>query len=415
MEYLKDLESEVITESVTEGSIIKFDSEGVEIVERGCDEIVPKSKRVSNGRRKYCDLEVLMDCGANHSKAIVRYGDIEQKIHFPSRARIVDGEISPDNIGNFTHEETNFASGKSADYYMGEWIEAREGNKIDYIHVWFIAVLTHAKKILVEASKTRKRKGVVSLRCFIRMLTLSKERKAEIESYLRDIGSFSFNNQKFEVNIGALEVHTEGFGSAVAAWEQNKDAQRINILDMGGGTLSFTSYSTEFGELDESERTIADCGGVNAITAALQLGMSSRDNAGVQLFPELLEKALRMSKSGQVLYDFGEDIENIFPAFTSAMNDWLKINPQVMHLLKKVRFSLMNGERIYLTGGGFASDVIRDFIADFLTRANSKASKTKRKSKKTSGVTIDRELIVPLENGHTLNITGLKRLPSLVG
>lgn len=413
MKDIETLEAEQNTLDVESESIVRVESKDVEIVHQQPDQSKPKRSRTSSNRKKHCDLEILMDCGANHSKAIVRFGDIEQKVHFPSKARIVEGEISPDNIGNFTHEEINFASGKSADYYMGEWVEAREGNKIDYIHVWFMAVLTHAKKVLTEAAVIRKRKGAVSLRCFIRMLTLSKERKAEIEASLQEIGSFYFNNQEFEVAIGHLEVHTEGFGSAVAAWNQDEDAEVINILDMGGGTLSFTSYSTEFYELDETERTIADCGGVNAITAALQLGMSSRDNAGVQLFPELLEKALRMSKSGQVLYDFGEDIENIFPAFTSAMNDWLKINPQVMHLLKKVRFALMNGERIYLTGGGFASDVIREFITDFLVRDSGKG-KSKRKSKKSNAITIDRELIIPLKDGHTLNITGLKGLPSLI-
>lgn len=378
----------------------------IEVIE----DIRPKVQRKRTNA--YCNLEINLDAGANHVKGIVKFADIEQNIHFPSRARIVDGEISPDNVGNFSYDGTNYASGKSADYYKGEWLEAREGNKIDYLDVWFLSALTHAKKVLLETGKRRKTNSIVKLRCYIRLLTLSKERKGEIEKILNAIERFIFNNCEYEISIASLEVFTEGYGSAIAALKLDETVDRINILDMGGGTLSFTSYSNEFEELDERERTIADCGGINAIVGALQLGMSSKDNAGVQLYPELLEKSLRVSRTKQVLYDFGSDISNIFPAFTSAMSDWLRINPQVQQVLKNVRFALINGEKIYLTGGGFSSTVIREYVTDYLLRANGVGTKSKRK--KTDEILIDKELIIPLENGHTLNITGLQSLPSLI-
>lgn len=375
----------------------------------------PKAKREYKPRSKntYCNLEINLDAGANHIKGFIKYGDIEQMIHFPSRARIVEGDISADNIGNFRYDDTNYASGKSADYYKGEWLEAREGNKIDFLDIWFLSALTHAKKILLEtASKRYRNTGSIKLKCYVRLLTLSKERKGEIEKTLNNISSFVFNNCNYEVKISSLEVYTEGYGSAIEALKMNENAKKVNILDMGGGTLSFTSYGNEYNELEENERTIADCGGINAIVAALQLGMSSRDNAGVQLYPELLEKALRVSKSKQVLYDFGADINNIYSAFTSAMSDWLRINPQVQQVLKNVRFSLINDEKIYLTGGGFSSIVIREYITDYLLRANGVGTKSKRK--KSDEMIINKDLIIPLENGHTLNITGLQSLPSLI-
>lgn len=198
----------------------------------------------------------------------------------------------------------------------------------------------------------------------------------------------------------------------MTAWKVDPTAERVNVLDMGGGTLSFTSYSTEFGELSEAERTIADCGGVNAIVGALQLGMSSRDNAGIQLYPKFIERALRTSKTKQVLYDMGDNFQNIYEAFESAMCDWLQINPQVQHLLKFVRFALINNQKVFLTGGGFSSVVIQEFILNHLVRSGKVKGKAKRK--KDDSITIDRELISPLENGHILNITGLKELPSLI-
>jgi hypothetical protein len=372
-----------------------------------------EAKKTKRNRNSYCDVEINLDAGANHVKGLVKYGDIEQMIHFPSRARIVEGDISPDNIGNFCYGGTNYASGKSADYYRGEWLEAKEGNKVDYLDVWFLAALTHAKKVLLEATKKRYRSsGSIKLRCWVRLLTLSKERKGEIEKILNGITAFTFNNCEYEITLGALEVYTEGYGSAVSAWRLDETTPKVNILDMGGGTLSFTSYSTDFGDLDEQERTIADCGGINAIVGALQLGMSTRDNAGVQLYPELLEKALRTSKPKTILYDFGADISNIYTAFTSAMSDWLRINPQVQQVLKTVRFALINGEKVYLTGGGFSSTAIREYITDYLLRANGVGTKSKRK--KSDEVLIDKELIVSLDNGHTLNITGLKSLGSLI-
>lgn len=249
------------------------------------------------------------------------------------------------------------------------------------------------------------------LRCWLRLLTLAKERKHEIEKILKNIESFTFNGCTYEVTIGCIEVLPEGYGSAIVAWNLDQAAERVNVLDMGGGTLSVTSYSTEFGELEETERTIADCGGINAIVAALQLGMSTRDNAGVQLYPELLEKALRTSKSKQVFYDFGSNISNIHSAFTSAMNDWLKINPQVQQVLKNVRFALMNGDKAYLTGGGFSCLVIREFITEYLAKAGENGAK---KRKKSDDLVINKDLIIPLDNGHALNITGLKELPSLI-
>jgi hypothetical protein len=372
-----------------------------------------ETKKPKRNRNSYCDVEINLDAGANHIKGLVKYGDIEQMIHFPSRARIVEGEISPDNIGNFCYGGTNYASGKSADYYRGEWLEAKEGNKVDYLDVWFLAALTHAKKVLLEATKKRYRSsGSIKLRCWVRLLTLSKERKGEIEKILNGITAFTFNNCEYEITLGILEVYTEGYGSAVSAWRLDETTAKVNILDMGGGTLSFTSYSTDFGDLDEQERTIADCGGINAIVGALQLGMSTRDNAGVQLYPELLEKALRTSKSKTILYDFGADISNIYTAFTSAMSDWLRINPQVQQVLKTVRFALINGEKVYLTGGGFSSTAIKEYITDYLLRANGVGTKSKRK--KSDEVLIDKELIISLDNGHTLNITGLKSLGSLI-
>ena len=369
----------------------------------------PKSKRNLN---PYFDLEIIFDSGANQTKALAKAGEVVQMIHFPSKARIVDGDISSDNIGNFGYSNTNYAVGKSADYYQGEWLEAREGNKIDYADIWFIGVLTHAKQLLLQAIKTRKRNNNnVKLRCWVRVLTLAKERKHEIEKLLKEIESFTFADCTFEVTIGAIEILPEGYGSAITAWNLEKTAERVNILDMGGGTLSYTSYTTDFDQLDIIDRTIADCGGVNAIVAALQLGMSSRDNAGIQLYPELLEKALRTSKSKQVFYDFSSTISNIHNAFLSSMNDWLKINPQVQQLLKNVRFSLMNGEKVYLTGGGFSCLVIKEFITEYLIKTS---SSTAKKRKKADDITLDSNLIIPLEDCHTLNITGLKELPSLI-
>lgn len=370
------------------------------------------SKKRKPMANTYQNIEICLDAGANHIKGLIKFGDLEQMVHFPSKARIVEGDISPDNIGNFGYGDANYAVGKSADYYRGEWLEAREGNKIDYLDVWFLAALTHAKKFLIEAAKTKVRSNKnVRLRCWIRLLTLAKERKHEIEKILKDIESFTFNGCTYEVSIGRIEVLPEGYGSAITAWNLDQTAKRVNVLDMGGGTLSATSYSTEFEELEETERTIADCGGINAIVGALQLGMSTRDNAGVQLYPELLEKALRTSKSKQVFYDFGSNITNIHNAFTSAMNDWLKINPQVQQVLKSVRFALMNGEKVYLTGGGFSCLVIREFITEYLVKAGDNGAK---KRKKSDDLVIDKELIIPLDNGHTLNITGLKELPSLI-
>ncbi len=372
-----------------------------------------KPKTTPRNKNTFRNIEIHLDGGANHIKGFIKYGNIEQMIHFPSRARIVEGEISADNIGNFQYDGTNYASGKSADYYKGEWLEAREGNKIDFLDVWFLSAITHAKKILIDAANKRYRNsGNVKLRCHVRLLTLSKERKGEIEKILNSITSFTFNNCEYEVTIASLEVFTEGFGSAIAAWKTDESAEKINVLDMGGGTLSFTSYSNEFGELDERERTIADCGGINAIVGALQLGMSSRDNAGVQLYPELLEKSLRVSRPKQVLYDFGSEILNIYSSFSSAMSDWLRINPQVQQVLKNVRFALINNEKIYLTGGGFSSIVIREYITDYLVRANGVGTKSKRK--KSDEVLINKELIIILDNGHTLNITGLQVLPPLI-
>jgi len=385
-----------------------------EIIAEGDTKVTVEAKSKTKRLRgvTYCDLEINLDAGANHIKGIIKFDGIEQSIHFPSRARIVDGGISADNIGNFTYGEINYASGKAADYYKGEWLEAKEGNKVEYLDIWFLASLAHAKKILSEVRKRRKNSKSIKLRCYVRLLTLSKERKGEISKLLKEIERFTFNNCEYEVSIASMEVFTEGYGSAISALSLDLSATNINILDMGGGTLSFTSYSNEFEELDERERTIADCGGINAIVGALQVGMASKDNAGIQLYPELLEKSLRVSRSKQVLYDFGSDISNIFPAFTSAMADWLKINPQVQQVLKNVRFALINDEKIYLTGGGFSSLVVRDYVIDYLTRANGVGTKSIRK--KTDEIIINRDLIVSLENGHILNITGLQSLPSLI-
>jgi hypothetical protein len=373
----------------------------------------PKSTRKPNVNTIQ-DIEINLDAGANHIKGIVKYGEIEQSIHFPSRAKTVDGNISIDNVGNFQFQSTNYASGKSAEYYLGEWLEAKEGNKIDFIHIWLLSALSHAKEVLIKASKAKRSKNKpVNLCLWVRLLTLSKERRGEILENLNTIKSFSFNGEVYQLTIGCLEVFTEGYGSALAAWDiskkddsDNQKTESINVLDMGGGTLSYTSYSTEFDRLEERERTIANCGGINAIVATIHTGLNSRDQTGVTIDIDFIEKALRKSKSKTLLYDLGSEITNIFNNFESAMSEWLRKNPQVVQVLKTVRFALMNGEKIYLTGGGFCSVVIEEYIKQYLC-------KMKKEGVKNTASVIKSDLIIKLDNCHNLNITGLKLLPSL--
>lgn len=371
-------------------------AETVSLIDQVESKSAPKKARTSYN--KVVDVEVNLDAGARYVKATIN-GNF---VHFPSVYRVVD-EALPKNIpGCFTHNGINYAAGQSAQFCEGEIVTAGNNNKIDKIAIWVMSALAHDRKLLKQLADEKRRKNEpVRIRLNVRMLTLSSALETDIKKALGSIERFTWEGQEYLIQLGKWELQPEGYGAAIAVTQKYPELDRFWLLDMGGGTLTATQYSVVKHNLGIVEPCptaplVANGGGVASIIESIHIGLSKSDKSGVRIIPDLIQEALKSSSNKSVDYLFGNKPKNIYKSVTSAMSDWVEESPQVKRILTYTLAALLRKEAVFLTGGGFASEVIYEWVSSYLLK-NIPDARLER-----------------LENSHEINVTGLAGLPSLI-
>lgn len=371
-------------------------SESLELIEQS--EAASKSRKTRESRNKVTDIEVNLDAGARYVKATIN-GNF---VHFPSVYRVVE-EALPKNIpGCFTHNGINYAAGQSAQFCEGEIVTAGNNNKIDKIAIWVLSALAHDRKLLKQLADEKRRKNEpVRIRLNVRMLTLSSALETDIRKTLGSIERFTWEGQEYLIQLGSWELQPEGYGAAIAVTQKYPELDRFWLLDMGGGTLTATQYSvikhnSGMVEPCPTAPLVANGGGVASIIESIHIGLSKSDKSGVRIIPDLIQEALKSSSNKSVDYLFGNKPKNIYKSVTSAMSDWVEESPQVKRILTYTLAALLRKESVFLTGGGFASEVIYEWVSSYLLK------------------NIPNAALERLENSHEINVTGLAGLPSLI-
>ena len=371
-------------------------SETIGLIDQSDAKAKPRKARES--RNKVIDVEVNIDAGARFVKGTIN-GNF---VHFPSIYRIVD-EALPKNIpGCFTLDGINYAAGKSAQFTEGELVTAGNNNKIEKIHIWILSALAHDRKLLKQLALDKQRKNEpVRIRLNVRMLTLSSALESEIKDTLNQIERFSWEGQEYLIQLGNWELQPEGYGAAIAVVGKHPELDLFHLLDMGGGTLTLTTYSvikydSGINEPCPTAPLVANGGGVASIIESIHIGLSKSDKSGVRIIPDLIQEALKSSSSKSIDYLYGNKPKNIYKSVVSALSDWVEESPQVKRILTYTLAALLRKEAVFLTGGGFAAEVIYEWVSSYLL-------------KNVPNATLER-----LENSHEINVTGLGGLPTLV-
>lgn len=371
-------------------------SETVKLIDQAEAKANPKKARES--RNKVVDVQIDLDAGARFVKATIN-GNF---VHFPSVYRVVD-EALPKNIpGCFTHNGINYAAGQSAQFCEGEIVTAGNNNKIDKIAIWVMSALAHDRKLLKQLAEEKRRKNEpVRIRLNVRMLTLSSALETDIKNTLGSIERFTWEGQEYLIQLGNWELQPEGYGAAIAVTQKYPELDQFHLLDMGGGTLTLTTYSvikydSGINEPCPTAPLVANGGGVASIIESIHIGLSKSDKSGVRIIPDLIQEALKSSSNKSVDYLFGNKPKNIYKSVTSAMSDWVEESPQVKRILTYTLAALLRKESVFLTGGGFASEVIYEWVSSYLLK------------------NIPNAALERLENSHEINVTGLAGLPSLI-
>ncbi|OUL23826.1 hypothetical protein BV378_20650 [Nostoc sp. RF31YmG] len=345
-----------------------IDAKSIEIINN--TELLPieKPKKLpSNRQNKPVVIKLDLDAGSSRAKFVVNgwCGS------YPSVLKIVSGELPTGISGCFSIGSKNYAVGRVTSSLNGELVEAFKDNKIKHLDKWLIGALTNHPDLLSDIASERKYKGKPArLKITLRLLSLSSSKRNDIAKILQGTKQFSYEGCTFEIEIANNDyLFPEGYGASLEANKLIPDGcNEFHILDLGGGTLTFSSY--QVGKQPKAiEQTPGSGNGMKAIIERLSIALARIDRGGIQFKKDNLESALRNSKlidgKHSVKYRHGTETVEIGDIVQDALSEWVSEMPIVESLLTKVSQALLNGSPVFATGGGMAISVISDWIEKY--------------------------------------------------
>lgn len=385
--------------TVTNGKV-STDSKSLETIKQSDLEI---TQPVSNKPRKKYDtqnkitaLNLDLDAGSANCKFVI---NSEYTDTFPTIYKEVSGELPLGISGCFSIGNKNFAVGQVCHSLNGNLVEASRDNKIKKLDVWMIGALSSHPDLLSDIANGRKYKSKPArLKITLRLLSLSSCKRNDITKILQGVKTFTCEGVVFEIEIANTDyLFPEGYGAALEALRHiPEDVKGFDILDLGGGTITFSTYKV--GKLPKAiEQTPGSGNGMKAVIDRLSIALSREDRGGLQFKKENIDSALRNSKPigdgrHSVLYRHGVSTHEIGDTVTYSLSEWVMSYPIVESLLNNVSQSLLNGRYVFATGGGFAISAIAEWIEKYVC----------------SG--IDNPKFFILANPQSINLTGLSRL-----
>ena len=356
-----------------------------------------KTKRES--KNPLIDANLTLDAGSKRIKFLLDgYETTIDSIY-----KQVKGDLPSGSAGCFSYKSKNYYVGKGCDSVIGELVEGQKDNKIKKLDIWLIGALTSDTDFLddlIEDKRNRYKNKPIRLSINLKLLSLSSNKTGDIKKILESIGTFEYRGREFSVEFKDLDkefVFSEGYGAALTAKNLLPESTReFSVLDLGGGTLTLTTYKCGRRLPKRDNQAIASGGGMQDLASKIFISLNKTDKGGETKSLNSIFEALKACKPNEkgfmVPYRVGSETSNIEDEVIDGLSNWVADNPSIANILTKASQILVHGGYVFATGGGFASAVIGKWI----------------ESKLIAG--IDNPHFQILESPHIINVTGMQLL-----
>jgi hypothetical protein len=349
--------------------------------------------RVGGVNNKAVDFKLDIDAGAKRIKC--RLNGIYKS--FPAEAKEIKSEVPLRNDGCFGYRKRNYVVGSAIDRVNGTLIVSSQDNKLSHLDVWILGALTHYRKVLKSAVELRRRKTQpVQINLWLRVVTLSSPQRKELDKMLKQISDFTWEDLDFKVNVKACEFIDEGEGAALEVVTLYNH-ERFHLIDLGGGTITFTTYEWGGEELSTVAKTPVSGGGMTSIINRIFKSLTRTDRGAIQAENIDIQEALELSQIGEnntwyVPLRSSGKIKDISSEVDGALSEWVGNNYAIQKLFDSISQKLAKSEYLYCSGGGFAVAVIAEWLMKYLSNG------------------IDGARIKILDSPQDVNLAGLKHL-----
>jgi hypothetical protein len=355
--------------------------------------VAPTKKRSHTANNKAVDLRLDIDAGAKRIKC--RLNGVYKS--FPAEAKEIKSEVPLRNDGCFNYRKRNYVVGSAIDRVNGTLIVSSQDNKLSHLDVWILGALTHYRKVLKSTVESRRRKTQpVQINLWLRVVTLSSPQRKELDKMLKQISDFTWEDLDFKVTVKACEFIDEGEGAAVEI-AKLYNHERFHLLDLGGGTITFTTYEWGGEELSTVAKTPVSGGGMTSIINRIFKSLTRTDRGSIQAENIDIQEALELSQIGEnntwyVPLRSSGKVKDISSEVDGALSEWVGNNYAIQKLFDSISQKLAKGEYLYCSGGGFAVAVIAEWLMKYLSNG------------------IDGSRIKILDNPQDVNLAGLRHL-----
>jgi len=345
------------------------------------------------------DCSIILDAGSKRIKFLLNgYESTIESVY-----KEIKGDLPSGMSGCFQYKKKNYVVGRGCESVLGELVEAQKDNKIKKLDVWVLGALTSDSDFLddiLEDRRNRHKAKPIRLSVDIKLLSLSSNRQGDISKILQGIEGFNYRGRDFTIEFKNLKsefIYSEGYGAALSARNSLPDGiTSFAILDLGGGTLTLTSYGIGRRLPKVLSRSVASGGGMQNLASQIFVSLNKTDIGGetksLNSIFEALKACKRESEEFLVPYRVGGRTENIAESVTDGLSNWIADNPSIADILTKSSQILVSGGSIFATGGGFGSEIIAAKIIEIIT----------------NGITSGNCEV--LENPHIINVSGMKYL-----
>ena len=352
-----------------------------------------KKKTPATGEKKKANNKAVgfhldLDAGSHNVKARLNG---EYKV-FQSVAKLIDGDVPLRDNGCFAYGKKCYVVGKAVERVNGKSIVNANDNKLSQLAIWIIGAITHYRKQMKALVEGRRRKTEpAQINLTLRIMTLSSIKRKELDAAIKQISAFQWDDFDILVNVKAVEFVNEAYGAALEI-AHTHDLEEFRLLDLGGGTLTYSHGYWNGDEVSTSQQPISGAGMVGIINL-ISTALTRTDRGATGTATIDIQLALESSKTADsvVLRSSGKNI-SITDEVNAALDDWVRGNHTVKALFDRISQDLVRGNAVFCTGGGFAIPAIAQWIIAYLTDG------------------IDDANIQVLPNPEKINMTGLSNL-----
>ena len=213
---------------------------------------------------------------------------------------------------------------------------------------------------------------------------------------LKQISEFVWEDVEFKVNVKSCDFIDEGEGGALEVCHTHNHSN-FHLIDLGGGTLTHTTYSWDGDELGTVAKTPISGAGMSSVMNKIFKALTRTDRGGILAENSDIQEALELSEIStdglwKVPLRSNGKVKDISDEVRGALSEWVGGNYALQKQFDLIAQKLARGEYVYCSGGGFAVKVISQWILEYLSEGVINAK------------------IEVLENPQHINLTGLRWL-----